>query len=78
MSNKTTPMTDAKILGLVRTAFATASAYGTNWVDELPDFVECDSALADDTDYVGSLADGRAIYNAPNTMDKFIITGGAS
>jgi hypothetical protein len=64
----------ARILDRVRAAFARAARDGTNWVDELPDCIECDSTLADDTDYVGSLADGRAIYSAPYTMAGYTIT----
>ena len=64
----------ARVLDRVRAAFARAARDGTNWVDELPDCIECDSTLADDTDYVGSLADGRAIYSAPHMMAGYTIT----
>jgi hypothetical protein len=65
---------DARVLVSVRAAFDRANRDGTNWVDELPDCIECDSTLADDTDYVGSLANGRAIYSAPHTMAGYTIT----
>ena len=67
------PNTDLEIIDDVRAAFANAKRKGHNWVDELPDYIDCDESLADDTDYVGSLADGRAIYSAPHTMDGYTI-----
>jgi hypothetical protein len=63
----------ARILDGVRSAFEKAARDGTNWVDSLPDCIVCDASLADDTDYVGSLADGRAIYSAPYTMAGYTI-----
>ena len=63
----------AWILDRVRAAFATAARDGTNWVDSLPSCIQSCASLADDADYVGSLADGRAIYSAPYTMAGYTI-----
>ena len=67
------PKTDSQIIIDVRAAFANAKRKGCNWADELPDYIDCDEELAHDTDYVGSLADGRAIYSTPYGMDGYTI-----
>jgi len=68
--------TDSEIIDDVSIAFARSRANETrSWVDYLPAYIECDDSLVDDVDYVGSLADGRAIYYAPHTMDGFLISG---
>ena len=74
MTAKNKVKTDSEIIDDVSIALARARGKGTNWVDYLPDYIECHDTLADDVDYVGSLADGRAIFHAPHTMDGFSIS----
>jgi hypothetical protein len=66
--------TNSEIIDDVSLAFARARTKGTNWVDYLPDYLDCDESLADDPDYVGSLANGRVVFFAPHTMDGFSIS----
>ena len=73
MTAKNKVKTDSEIASDVAIAMARAQINGTNWVDSLPDYIERDDSL-DVVGYVGSLADGRAIFHAPHTMDGFSIS----
>lgn len=65
--------TDSQIIDDVTSAFAKADALGGNWVDYLPDYIDCDQNLADDNHYIGTLADGRNLFYTPEAMDICLI-----
>lgn len=65
--------TDSQIIDDVIKAFALSISNGGNWIDYLPDYIDCDENLADESHYIGTLADGRNIYYTPEAMDICLI-----
>ena len=65
--------TDRQIIKDVHHALVEASARGGNWVDYLPDYIDCDQNHADESHYIGTLADGRNLYYTPDAMDICLI-----
>jgi len=65
--------TDSQIIDDVTKAFAKADALGGNWIDCLPDYIDCDQNLAEDNHYIGTLADGRNLFYTPHAMDIVLI-----
>ena len=65
--------TDSQIIDDVTKAFEKADALGCNWVDYLPDYIDCDENLADESHYIGTLADGRNLYYTPEPWAMNIV-----
>lgn len=65
--------TDHQIIKDVHHAIVEASALGCNWVDLLPDYIDLDQNHADESHYIGTLADGRNLYYTPEAMDICLI-----
>lgn len=70
---KTKIPTDSQIIMDVTRAFEKADALGGNWIDCLPDYIDCDQNLAEDNHYIGTLADGRNLFYTPHAMDIVLI-----
>jgi hypothetical protein len=65
--------TDSQIIDDVTKAFALSISNGSNWIDYLPYYIDCDHNLANDFHYIGTLADGRNIFYTPEAMDICLI-----
>ena len=65
--------TDSQIIDDVTKAFEKADALGGNWIDCLPDYIDCDKNHADESHYIGTLADGRNLFYTPEAMDIVLI-----
>ena len=65
--------TDSQIIKDVTNAFAKADALGGNWIDCLPSYIDCDKNHADESHYIGTLADGRNLFYTPEAMDIVLI-----
>jgi len=65
--------TDSQIIDDITKAFAKADALGGNWIDCLPNYIDCDQHLAEDNHYIGTLADGRNLFYTPHAMDIVLI-----
>ena len=65
--------TDSQIIEDVTRAFAKADSLGGNWIDCLPDYIDCDENHAGESHYIGTLSDGRNLYYTPEAMDICLI-----
>ena len=65
--------TDEQIIIDVTRAFAKADALGNNWIDCLPNYIDCDENLTNDSHYIGTLSDGRNLFYTPHAMDIVLI-----
>lgn len=70
---KTKIPTDSQIIIDVTRAFAKADALGGNWIDCLPNYIDCDENLTNDNHYIGTLADGRNVYYTPEPWAMNIV-----
>jgi hypothetical protein len=64
---------DSQIIIDVTRAFEKADALGGNWIDCLPNYIDCDENLTNDNHYIGTLADGRNLFYTPHAMDIVLI-----
>ena len=64
---------DTQIIDDVTKAFEKADALGGNWIDCLPDYINCDDNHADESHYIGTLADGRKLFYTPEPWAMNIV-----